>query len=245
MPLQLTIVRGQFIPVSASGLTVYHSCQQSVDEVDANMRYKILAIPQGVAAQLIATFVVPLCLSAPASAETFASVSTMPSVPACVSCQPLATAQAVPIAQGDWQKFSSTAGRFSVLMPGTPTEETQTDKIEDGRTYQQYYFTVTQPEGVYFVAYSEFPGSEVSQVDADTILEAASEGILVDGGRLLSQREISLEGYPGREIEYEDSEGNLSNTRIFLVEERLYQLIAIASNSDDVSRFFDSFELKP
>ncbi|HEY9650236.1 MAG TPA: hypothetical protein V6C95_06210 [Coleofasciculaceae cyanobacterium] len=147
------------------------------------------------------------------------------------------------MAQADWQEFSSEKGGFTVLMPGTPSEETRTDKTEDGRPYKQHYFAATQPEGVYLVTYSDFPGQEVNQVDPNIVLEAVIEGFLSDGGEVVSDHEVSLAGYPGRDIEFTDSDGLSGSTQVFLVEGRIYQLVAVASNPDDVQMFFDSFEL--
>lgn len=198
------------------------------------MKFKILALT---------SVILPLCLSVSARAETYTSLRERSATVNCVNCQQLASKPDILMAQADWQKFSSDEGRFTVLLPGTPSEESQTDKTEDGIPYQEHYFSVTQPNAVYFVTYSDIAGEEVNQVDPDAVLKAATEGLLSDGGKLVSNHEISLSGYPGREIQYRDSQGNLGNTRIFLVGGRLYQLVAIASNSDDIQMFFNSFEL--
>lgn len=201
------------------------------------MRFKILAI---------ATFVVPVCLSAVAArAETSTTLRINPSVTDCTNCQSAIAVQTIPVARdrAEWQTFSSTTGGFSVLLPGTPTEDTQTDKAEDGGTYEQHFFTVSHPEGGYLVSYTDLPEDEVTQLGTDAALDAAIQGMTEEGAQVLSQREISLLGYPGRAIEARDSDGSIYNTQIFLVRGRLYFLAALTSNTSDVERFFNSFNL--
>ncbi len=69
------------------------------------------------------------------------------------------------------------------------------------------------------------------------------------GARVTNQTRIRLDSYPGREFSFEGTIKNVrcaGYCRIFWVDQRLYQLIAIgehaAVDKEDVDRFFLSFE---
>lgn len=197
------------------------------------MRFKILAI---------ATFTVPLYLFVAPKVEASTTLSSPPAANIISSSGHQLTAQNTSTAQANWEKFSSSIGGFSVLMPGTPTEDTQTDKTDEGETYEQHFFSLSQPEGEYLVAYSDFTEEEVTVVGADKILEAMSKELQANATQMLSQNTISLQGNPGRTLKYKDSDGSINHTQMFLVKGRLFVLTARASDAN-VKRFFDSFRL--
>lgn len=197
------------------------------------MRFKILAI---------ATFAAPLCLFVAPKVVASTSSSGYPAANIISNPWQKVTAQDTSTNQANWKKFSSETGGFSVLMPGTPTEDTQTDKTDDGETFDQHFFTLSQPQGDYLVAYSDFTEEEVRVLGADKILEAMSTELQGDATQVLSQSTISLQGHPGRVFKYKDSDGSINNTQMFLVKGRLFLLSARASDAN-VKRFFDSFSL--
>jgi hypothetical protein len=182
-----------------------------------------------------ATVFAPVCLAASVSATTIAELKQLPNR-ASVATQPLQVAQA------GWKNFSSAKGKFAVLMPGQPTEETQTSKKDDV-TINNHTFLVETEEGVFFVEYSDFR-ADISMIKPDAILEAGCKGLSQDGGKLLSKRSIALGEYPGREVEYTTKDGITGKARIFLVGQRLYQLHVVTPEVADANKFFDSFEVK-
>ncbi|MBD1837921.1 hypothetical protein H6F78_02430 [Coleofasciculus sp. FACHB-64] len=195
------------------------------------MKLKILAI---------ATLFAPLSVSAAVRAE---AVRPLLQIQPCNNCQLIGAAETTPDAQEDWQEFSSSEGGFVVLMPGTPEEETHTEKAEEGDV-EQHLFTAATPDGVFLVSYADF-ANEIDRLEAKELLDAATEGYITDGAKLIAQRPISLHGSPGREIKYKDSDGSIGQCRIFLVNKRLYQVSTLGSNTKDVQKFFGSFQLVP
>jgi len=149
-----------------------------------------------------------------------------------------------------WEKFTSTEGAFSVLMPGTPTKEKQTENTQWGPV-DLYFFIVEREDVVYMVDCVDYPQSFVQQIDPEVILDnARNAGVANAQGTLLSEHIISLEEYPGRElrIKYPTLGGEIIvHTRIFLVDNRLYQIAVTTqreeSFSEDIGKFFDSFAL--
>jgi len=149
-----------------------------------------------------------------------------------------------------WEKFTSTEGAFSVLMPDTPTKQKQTANTQWG-PIDVYSFIVEREDGVYMVSYSDYPQSVVQQIDPEVILDSARDrGVANVQGTLISELSISLEEYPGRELRIKSptlvGEIILYN-RIFLVDNRLYQITVVTpkeeSFSEDIRKFFDSFAL--
>src|SRR5262249_57443209 len=57
-----------------------------------------------------------------------------------------------------WQQFSSKAGGFSVLMPGTPTEDTDTKEFPVVGKGEVHLFAVQSELGVFVAAYLEITG---------------------------------------------------------------------------------------
>ncbi|WP_052672210.1 CHAT domain-containing protein [Aliterella atlantica] len=142
-----------------------------------------------------------------------------------------------------WQEFSTQEGGFSVLLPGKPQQETK--PIEPGSGTLNNFF-VDLKYGTYGVSYADFPNAS-NQLDpkqVDDLLNSVRDSA-VGKGKLLTDRNITLDGYKGKEIEYV-SAGLTYKTRIYWVKQRLYQQIVVlanpklAANSD---RFFNSFKL--
>jgi hypothetical protein len=67
------------------------------------------------------------------------------------------------------------------------------------------------------------------------------------GVRLVARRAISLGVNPGREITVESSDGLICKDRFYVVNRRLYQVIAALPKEDrsssQMTRFLDSFRL--
>ena len=181
----------------------------------------------------------PLWLTASVRADS-PHLKQIQAIQPCLSCN-AKTKQPILIAKSDWKKFSPDNGRFAVLLPGKPTEETETEKTDDGTTVH-HTFSLATETGAFVVMYSDFP-MDITIIKPDALLDEACKGLSTGGDQLLSQRRISLGAYPGREIEYKTQNGTTGKARIFLVGQRLYQLHVAFPQAADTKKFFDSFEL--
>ncbi|MDZ7960643.1 MAG: hypothetical protein RMY34_22635 [Aulosira sp. DedQUE10] len=91
-------------------------------------------------------------------------------------------------------------------------------------------------------------GSEsISVLPADELLDAFLSGMLQGKSKLLSQTNIQLGQYQGKEVNLRDEEQGMTyNTRVFLVDQKIYFLM-VGSNQtpqiSDTQKFFDSFKL--
>jgi len=154
-------------------------------------------------------------------------------------------------AQSEWRVFSSRAGGFSVLMPGTPKEETEVKELPEIGRGETHLFVLAGESGVYVAAYLDLPGlARQTQAFCDgfgkgflkSIGEATAKGA---GGKVVKDTDISFGKDPGKEILIEVPAG-LATARAYFIKRRGYQLIAAPTAGSDpgnVKKFLDSFTL--
>lgn len=101
-----------------------------------------------------------------------------------------------------WQKFSSSAAGFSILIPGEPQESVGSPPF--GVSYgdvRSYFAEVGLDEGSFAVAEHVF----AEEIDTpkglsahfDRFQETATRNL---GGKIISQRDVSIGGMPARRI---------------------------------------------
>jgi len=146
--------------------------------------------------------------------------------------------------QPGWKEFRSSEGAFSILLPGTPTEQ-----ISTAGPIDFHFFVLEQKDITYMVGYSDYPDTLVQERTPDVMLDGTRDGAVANvQGELLSELIISLNEYPGRELKIESHGGKVTTkTRIFMVGHRLYQVMVATRKekafSENVKRFLDSFKL--
>jgi hypothetical protein len=139
-------------------------------------------------------------------------------------------------------EFVSEEGGFSVSMPGPPNEKSET--TSEGVLSYTYY--VETSDATYIVVYSDFRRDFVENNDPESILDTVQDGA-VGNKELLSSEPITLDGHPGRDLKIQTSDGTVAFTHFYLVDVRLYQLIASTESGTmtaEIGEFFDSFTLK-
>jgi hypothetical protein len=150
-------------------------------------------------------------------------------------------------AEFEFQKVTSTAGRFTAEMPGEPKE--RTNEIGKGAAQvRAVSLTVVPTPGVdYRVAYHDYPATAL-RVNPQAMLTGVRDGNVGKGGKLIEDKAIVLgkTRVPGRAFLIE-TEAFYYRMRVFLAGRRLYQVIVTgpqeAVTSKDADRFLDSFAL--
>ncbi|MBD2436192.1 hypothetical protein [Nostoc sp. FACHB-110] len=140
--------------------------------------------------------------------------------------------------QPKWQLFRAPDGRFTVLMPGTPNQQTQTQKTQIGEIDLEIFVAEPPKQQVaYVVVYNDFPYSYGKLTNPQTILDQAQYMALkTTKSSLIRQRNIrSSNGHPGKEIEYINSGGKITKSRMYVAEGRLYQVMAITTRKQQKS----------
>ncbi|MGB3209054.1 MAG: hypothetical protein WBB28_29025 [Crinalium sp.] len=172
------------------------------------------------------TLLAPLCLANSATASNFTSPKQL-------------STQSRLIAQSNWKQVSSSTGKFTVNMPGKPTENTEKD--EDGLTSKS--FTLSSDSGYYSVIYLDF--SEIGEINSaqakqflDMVPSKFSEGA---GAKLLNHRSITLTGYQGKEFTFAINPKMRGKGRAYFANNKLYILMAIAPETASFNTFLNSF----
>ncbi|MCF6278702.1 MAG: hypothetical protein L3J16_08140 [Anaerolineales bacterium] len=158
----------------------------------------------------------------------------------------------------NWPEFSSDTGKFAVLLPQTPTEEVQTASSASGEITVHMYI-VEDVGTAYAVMYNDYPVdlgmASLDEAGVNDVLDGSRDGAL-DGvsGEIVNESSIKIGDYIGREISYTIPSSVIPDSgvgylRLYLVGDRLYQVMAIgpASSIDanKVDLFFESFQLMP
>lgn len=172
-----------------------------------------------------------------------------------IAASPLLPTRAKPpvvIAQARWQALAPSNSGFTVLMPGKPTEKSQTIDTVFGRmTLHTFTSSLGQGQGNYTVSYVELPEEMATIAPPEVLLETLSNAFSKNERlKLLNQADVRIEQYPGRELTFEDVNQNIVRHRTYLVKRRMYQMAVETPQaretdlSKNVENFFNSFKLR-
>jgi len=143
-----------------------------------------------------------------------------------------------------WVKFNSDEGHFTVLMPETPTDKTETSDSSHG-PYTTHLFIVRDTTSVYLIGWVDYDPSFNFNRQAE--LEANRDNFVKGiSGTLLTTRPTTIDGYSALEFTAETSD-RIFKSRVFLVGRRPYQIVVGSPKGMDdsaiVNRFFNSFKV--
>jgi hypothetical protein len=153
----------------------------------------------------------------------------------------------------NWREYTSKDGRYSIQMPGAPRETQKEATLPppfSGQLTVQMATVDLGNKAGYAVMYNDYPAAIMAQpIGTDQRLEGAVKGgVNAVKGTIVQQKSISLNGYPGREVQISSGDKKQVRTRIYLVKSRLYQVHVIGRDaatitSADADKFFNSFKL--
>ncbi|MCE9566632.1 MAG: hypothetical protein K8U57_31805 [Planctomycetes bacterium] len=159
---------------------------------------------------------------------------------------------AVVLPPPEWQnhKWSHDKGGFKVDLPGEPQHDMANRvKVRPGREHKgvEGMFLWTRAEN-YIIAYrdlKDLPKSEDEFLDAEVEVITSDKHIIVQP--IKRSEKIEVQGFPGREFEYEFKNGGVVTGRVILAGKRVYILVAggqfTDSGTENVRRFLESFEI--
>lgn len=156
----------------------------------------------------------------------------------------LLAAQSAGVPDADWTEHVDAEGGFAFSVPGTPQPET-VQPPKEGATAVHVHRLETNEDGrsvTYMVTWNDMPWL---QGDSGMMLRALVDGVRTAGHNIVAEREISLGGLSGRELQI-DAAGATFFQRVYVDAEkkRAFQVIfgsAAAHASADRARFFESF----
>ena len=150
-------------------------------------------------------------------------------------------------AQTEMKEYVSAEGRFRVLMPGTPTIETQNVTYADSNASATMYMASVDlgDDATYAVSYYDYPPGVANGTPEQILAQARDASI--SGKTLVWDVPIALGRVPGRAYRAVLGDGNVMEFRIYLVGQRLYSMVVGATpklfDGLDRKTFFDSFTI--
>jgi len=149
---------------------------------------------------------------------------------------------------GEWIKYNSPKGRYTILVPGEPRLSSQEIPTSERKKVTQYRATASEANFAVFVGYYDYASAMTYS------LNQARDGIVERAGTLLIESKISLGAYRGLEMNVSakrpDGTEFLVRVRIYDVDRRVYILQFIIPRSEDdnfsaekAARYFDSFRV--
>ncbi|MCC6424403.1 MAG: toll/interleukin-1 receptor domain-containing protein [Phycisphaerales bacterium] len=148
----------------------------------------------------------------------------------------------------NWRELRSQAGHFHILMPGRPQMEHSSLNTNVG-VVDMYYWSASQTPFSFVAMYADYPPSSIKEMDPQKILGNARDGAVANAaGSVLSDENIQLNGYPGREVRMSIKDGKmLGQGRFFLVRNRLFIVLCVTDRqhgfSANIHKFLNSFTL--
>ena len=153
---------------------------------------------------------------------------------------------------GRWVKVAPANSGFVIQLPAKPAETAQ--PLEERPDMENHVLTLETELAGYVVSYLQFPEDITDAALIKVMLDRGREGgIASSGGELVSETDIKLSGYFGREWNMKLPGGLAATARAYWVKRRLYQTVFVkspkANDSPEVVRlrqqaeteFLDSF----
>ncbi len=138
---------------------------------------------------------------------------------------------------------------FTLSMPGKPSKSDDTVPSAFGPLALRMYTLSEGYEG-YITGYTEYPDAIFNASEPEELMDGAQTGaISTVQGEVTSQRQITVNGHPGREIIGTSSSKNIGFTaRVILARPRMYMLVYTQYDkskpiSADGKRFMESFQI--
>jgi hypothetical protein len=152
----------------------------------------------------------------------------------------------------EWQPLQVSEGGFKVLMRTDPVYTKQDLETPAGRM-TAYLYSSDRPVSYYAVGYSDYPLSLVIGEDPLKMFSGVRDTWVrrIQGRLVGTENKLRLAGgYPGLEFSAEGKakgKDTFLQARLFLVDQRLYQVIAMGVKNQvpqgEINRFLNSFEL--
>jgi hypothetical protein len=146
---------------------------------------------------------------------------------------------------GGWVRYNSVAGRFTVLMPETPEDKSETTPSDHG-PYTTHLFIVKDTRNVYLIGWVDYDPSFNFNRAAE--LEANRDNFVKGiSATLTGSRTVTIDGYSVLEFTADTADRTFMS-RVYMVGRRPYQIVIgyPKGEPDAVStnRFFGSFKVK-
>ena len=152
-----------------------------------------------------------------------------------------------------WQEYKPQDESYTIQVPGKPVESVQDLPSPAGQLQMHASLVNMSSREAYLTAYIDYPDN-FRNLSSDALLDGAAQGGLNNSNStLVSKKRITLDGYPGIELEMmlptgEVQGGGRAYSRIYWVAPRVYITVGGGPDTKEVkqaaTKFLDSFKLK-
>ena len=149
-----------------------------------------------------------------------------------------------PVDAGDWVRYDSAVGRFSVLMPEIPKDTVETTPSEHG-PYTTYLFIARDERNVFLIGWVDYDPK--FNFNRQSEMEANRDNF-VKGVKatLTGSRSLTIDGYQVLEFTA-DTIDRTFRSRVYMVGRRPYQIVIGYPKEDatiaPINKFFNSFKV--
>jgi hypothetical protein len=154
--------------------------------------------------------------------------------------------------EAPWIKYTSPEGGYSALLPTQPTLDTEQSNSAAPKTYTA--FSVGGfPPGIIEIRYFDLSPNQSFSLDDLRASEIKRLKNIKNKGTLVSDKPISLDGYPGRQLvvlERSKDDRTVTISRVYKVGQRAYTISFELGTADESyalksggTKFFDSFQI--
>ena len=152
-----------------------------------------------------------------------------------------------------WKEFVPEGGGCSIQFPGTPDAKVSEVETSKGKIIN-HAFTLRSPDSFYHLSYMDYPDGAEGPEIAKARLNAGRDGMFAQHKemKLLSERELALGSFPGREFLILQNQSSFGIFRTYMVHARLYEIAMLApvevafgkgsvsSRVEDRTKYFNS-----
>jgi hypothetical protein len=147
--------------------------------------------------------------------------------------------------------FVSKDGKFSVALPGKPTEKMNKVKVGDAEA-TLYVFSIDQkePKCGYVITYLDYPKGTVGAEKEKFVAGVVERNVANLKGKVASNEAVTLgkQKHPGRDVRVELADKKqLYRARVFLVGDRVYQVVVLGAEEfvkgKEVDDYLASFKV--
>lgn len=149
-----------------------------------------------------------------------------------------------------WRTHHSDDGGFKVDLPADPVPNIDKQaKVRNQPNAHAEGTVLPLKLEQYVVFYWDFTPAERRGLSDDDILDEAMKGIRRDAPNLkeVQSRRVTVSGFDGREVEFEDRDGGRYYARLVVADTRLFIVAAggpqAKKKTGDIARFLDSFAI--
>lgn len=147
----------------------------------------------------------------------------------------------------DWYNYTAKDGSYTAKFPRQPKEQDNSTNTKLGEIkFVQVMYEDKAKEQLYMTQSNKYP-VDPSQLNAEKVLDGVRDGYTKNNRKLISEKKISRNGFPGRELIVQDKNKLVMKSQIFVNTARSTMHLVMVGAGDgnvdfpEAKAFLDSF----